>query len=98
MQVFGGVAFTWEHDVHLLTRRALAAERRFGDALHHGRVLSKRIATRRRTAAARAACTAARRSVLLWRSLKPPTGKAAVAHFPRDPVRVAHPTPQAKSS
>jgi alkylation response protein AidB-like acyl-CoA dehydrogenase len=54
MQVFGGVAFTWEHDVHLLARRALAAERRFGDALHHERVLSKRIATRRRTAAAHA--------------------------------------------
>jgi alkylation response protein AidB-like acyl-CoA dehydrogenase len=50
MQVFGGVAFTWEHDVHLLARRALAAERRFGDALHHERVLSKRLAPRRRTA------------------------------------------------
>jgi alkylation response protein AidB-like acyl-CoA dehydrogenase len=46
MQVFGGVAFTWEHDVHLLARRALAAERRFGDALHHERVLSQRLATR----------------------------------------------------
>jgi alkylation response protein AidB-like acyl-CoA dehydrogenase len=54
MQVFGGVAFTWEHDVHLLARRALAAERRFGDALHHERALSKRIATRRRTAAGHA--------------------------------------------
>jgi alkylation response protein AidB-like acyl-CoA dehydrogenase len=51
MQVFGGVAFTWEHDVHLLARRALAAERRFGDALHHERELSKRLATRGRTAA-----------------------------------------------
>jgi alkylation response protein AidB-like acyl-CoA dehydrogenase len=51
MQVFGGVAFTWEHDVHLLARRALAAERRFGDALHHERVLSKRLATPGRTAA-----------------------------------------------
>jgi alkylation response protein AidB-like acyl-CoA dehydrogenase len=39
MQVFGGVGFTWEHDLHLLVRRALAAERRFGDALHHERVL-----------------------------------------------------------
>jgi alkylation response protein AidB-like acyl-CoA dehydrogenase len=44
MQVFGGIAFTWEHDVHLLARRALAAERHFGDALHHERVLSKRLA------------------------------------------------------
>jgi hypothetical protein len=49
--VFGGVAFTWEHDVHLLARRALAAERRFGDAVHHERELSKRLATRGRTAA-----------------------------------------------
>jgi alkylation response protein AidB-like acyl-CoA dehydrogenase len=54
MQVFGGVAFTWEHDVHLLARRALAAERRFGDALHHERVLSKRLAARGRTAAGHA--------------------------------------------
>jgi alkylation response protein AidB-like acyl-CoA dehydrogenase len=45
-QVFGGIAFTWEHDAHLLVRRALAAERRFGDAVHHERVLSKRLATR----------------------------------------------------
>jgi hypothetical protein len=37
--------------VHLLARRALAAERRFGDALHHERVLSKRLATPGRTAA-----------------------------------------------
>jgi alkylation response protein AidB-like acyl-CoA dehydrogenase len=51
MQVFGGVAFTWEHDVHLLARRALAAERRFGDAVHHERVLSKRLATRGRAVA-----------------------------------------------
>jgi alkylation response protein AidB-like acyl-CoA dehydrogenase len=55
MQAFGGVAFTWEHDVHLLARRALAAERRFGDAVHHERVLSKRLATRGRTAAGHAA-------------------------------------------
>jgi alkylation response protein AidB-like acyl-CoA dehydrogenase len=54
MQVFGGVAFTWEHDVHLLARRALAAERRFGDALHHERVLSKRLATRGRAVAGHA--------------------------------------------
>jgi alkylation response protein AidB-like acyl-CoA dehydrogenase len=52
MQVFGGVAYTWEHDVHLLARRALAAERRFGDALHHERVLSKRLATRGRAVVA----------------------------------------------
>jgi alkylation response protein AidB-like acyl-CoA dehydrogenase len=54
MQVYGGVAYTWEHDVHLLARRALAAERRFGDALHHERVLSRRLAARGRTFAGHA--------------------------------------------
>jgi alkylation response protein AidB-like acyl-CoA dehydrogenase len=39
LQVFGGIGFTWEHDVHLLQRRVLSCERRFGDALtHEGRV------------------------------------------------------------
>jgi alkylation response protein AidB-like acyl-CoA dehydrogenase len=42
-QVFGGVAFTWEHDVHLFQRRVLEAERRFGDALHHETVLGNRL-------------------------------------------------------
>jgi alkylation response protein AidB-like acyl-CoA dehydrogenase len=35
LQVLGGIAFTWEHDVHLLQRRVLECERRYGDALHH---------------------------------------------------------------
>jgi alkylation response protein AidB-like acyl-CoA dehydrogenase len=35
LQVLGGIAFTWEHDVHLLQRRVLETERRYGDALHH---------------------------------------------------------------
>lgn len=35
LQVFGGVAFTWEHDVHLFQRRVLDLERRFGDGEHH---------------------------------------------------------------
>jgi alkylation response protein AidB-like acyl-CoA dehydrogenase len=46
LQVHGGVGFTWEHDLHLLTRRALAAERRFGDAVHHERLLGAMLATR----------------------------------------------------
>jgi alkylation response protein AidB-like acyl-CoA dehydrogenase len=54
MQIFGGVAYTWEHDVHLLARRALAAERRFGDALHHERVLGEHVASRVGTVAAHA--------------------------------------------
>jgi alkylation response protein AidB-like acyl-CoA dehydrogenase len=47
MQVFGGVGFTWEHDLHLLVRRALAAERRFGDAMHHERVLGALLEARK---------------------------------------------------
>jgi alkylation response protein AidB-like acyl-CoA dehydrogenase len=42
LQVFGGVAFTWEHDVHLFQRRVLECERRFGDAIHHERILADR--------------------------------------------------------
>jgi alkylation response protein AidB-like acyl-CoA dehydrogenase len=48
LQVFGGIGFTWEHDVHLLARRALACGRRFGDTPHHetrlGALLAGRIA------------------------------------------------------
>jgi len=46
LQVFGGIAFTWEHDAHLLQRRVLAAERRFGDAIQHERALGERLAAR----------------------------------------------------
>lgn len=35
IQVLGGIAFTWEHDVHLLQRRVLAANQRYGDSGHH---------------------------------------------------------------
>ncbi|HEX3359856.1 MAG TPA: acyl-CoA dehydrogenase family protein [Solirubrobacterales bacterium] len=52
LQVFGGIAFTWEHDAHLLQRRVLAAERRFGDAIQHERALGARLAARRVGAAA----------------------------------------------
>jgi alkylation response protein AidB-like acyl-CoA dehydrogenase len=43
-QVFGGVAFTWEHDLHLFQRRVLACERRFGDSRHHETRLGTRLA------------------------------------------------------
>ena len=46
LQVFGGVGFTWEHDLHLLARRALACGRRFGDAGHHEARLGSLLATR----------------------------------------------------
>ena len=44
LQVFGGVAFTWEHDVHLFQRRVLECERRFGDTLHHEALLGDGLA------------------------------------------------------
>jgi alkylation response protein AidB-like acyl-CoA dehydrogenase len=47
LQVLGGIAFTWEHDVHLLQRRVLSAERRFGDALAHEARLGDALAARR---------------------------------------------------
>ena len=37
LQVFGGVGFTREHDLHLLYRRALECAGRFGGALEHER-------------------------------------------------------------
>ncbi len=47
LQVLGGIAFTWEHDVHLLQRRVLSCERRFGDALTHERRLGAGLTARR---------------------------------------------------
>ena len=47
LQVLGGIAFTWEHDVHLLQRRVISAERRFGDALAHEARLGDSLAARR---------------------------------------------------
>jgi alkylation response protein AidB-like acyl-CoA dehydrogenase len=49
LQVLGGIGFTWEHDLHLLQRRVLASERRFGDPLHHERTIAD---TLKRTAQA----------------------------------------------
>jgi alkylation response protein AidB-like acyl-CoA dehydrogenase len=46
LQVLGGIAFTWEHDVHLLQRRVLTCEHKFGDAIHHEQVLARRLAER----------------------------------------------------
>jgi len=46
LQVLGGVAFTWEHDVHLLQRRVLDCERRYGDAIDHERLLRAHLARR----------------------------------------------------
>jgi alkylation response protein AidB-like acyl-CoA dehydrogenase len=46
LQVFGGIGFTWEHDLHLYLRRVLACEQRFGDALFHEQQLGEALAAR----------------------------------------------------
>jgi alkylation response protein AidB-like acyl-CoA dehydrogenase len=46
LQVFGGIGFTWEHDLHLFLRRVLACEQRFGDARFHEEQLALALAAR----------------------------------------------------
>jgi alkylation response protein AidB-like acyl-CoA dehydrogenase len=46
LQVFGGIGFTWEHDLHLYLRRVVACEQRFGDALFHEQRLGSQLAVR----------------------------------------------------
>jgi len=35
LQVFGGVGFTWEHDIHLFTKRLVGVAHLYGDEDHH---------------------------------------------------------------
>jgi alkylation response protein AidB-like acyl-CoA dehydrogenase len=35
IQVFGGIGYTWEHDMHLYVRRAKASSLLFGTAASH---------------------------------------------------------------
>lgn len=42
-QVHGGIAFTWEHDVHLYFRRAKTTEALFGSSVHHRSLLADRV-------------------------------------------------------
>jgi alkylation response protein AidB-like acyl-CoA dehydrogenase len=44
LQVFGGIAFTQEHQAHRLLRRIVVRERQFGDAAHHERELGRQLA------------------------------------------------------
>jgi alkylation response protein AidB-like acyl-CoA dehydrogenase len=37
MRVHGGIGFTWEHDAHLYTKRAMLDELLFGTAKWHRR-------------------------------------------------------------
>jgi alkylation response protein AidB-like acyl-CoA dehydrogenase len=46
MQVFGGIAFTEEHQAHRFLRRIVVREQQFGDATHHERELGRRLAAR----------------------------------------------------
>jgi alkylation response protein AidB-like acyl-CoA dehydrogenase len=41
IQVHGGIGFTWEHDMHLYHRRALAGEANLGNAPVHREVVAK---------------------------------------------------------
>jgi alkylation response protein AidB-like acyl-CoA dehydrogenase len=45
MQVFGGIAFTEEHDAHRYLRRINLRGSQFGDAEHHERLLGRALAT-----------------------------------------------------
>ena len=44
MQVFGGIAFTEEHDAHRFLRRINLRGSQFGDAAHHERLLGRELA------------------------------------------------------
>jgi acyl-CoA dehydrogenase len=44
MQVFGGIAFTEEHDAHRFLRRINLRGSQFGDAEHHERLLGRGLA------------------------------------------------------
>jgi alkylation response protein AidB-like acyl-CoA dehydrogenase len=43
IQVHGGIGFTWEHDMHLFYRRALASEAAFGSAPLHRETVARRL-------------------------------------------------------
>jgi len=44
LQVFGGIAFTQEHQAHRFLRRIVAREQQFGDAAHHEREIGRALA------------------------------------------------------
>jgi alkylation response protein AidB-like acyl-CoA dehydrogenase len=43
IQVHGGIGFTWEHDIHLYYRRALANEVTFGSAPLHREAVAQQL-------------------------------------------------------
>ena len=46
LQVFGGIAFTQEHQAHRFLRRIIVREQQYGDARHHERALGRALAAR----------------------------------------------------
>lgn len=40
LQILGGIGFSWEHDIHLYYKRALASEAMFGDTVFHLELLA----------------------------------------------------------
>jgi hypothetical protein len=45
LQVFGGIAFTQEHQAHRFLRRIIVREQQFGDAAYHERELGRELAS-----------------------------------------------------
>ncbi len=43
LQIFGGVGFTWEYDVHLYFKRARSSASLLGDAAHHRELVARAI-------------------------------------------------------
>ncbi len=43
IQVHGGIGFTWEHDIHLYHRRALASAAAFGSAVEHRETVARAV-------------------------------------------------------
>ena len=43
IQVHGGIGYTWEHDIHLYYRRALANEATFGSAPLHREAVAQQL-------------------------------------------------------
>ena len=41
LQLHGGIGYTWEHDLHLLLRRAKVGELHFGSAARHARAVAE---------------------------------------------------------
>src|SRR4051794_40207423 len=46
LQVFGGIAFTQEHQAHRFLRRIVVREQQYGDARHHERLIGRALAAR----------------------------------------------------